>query len=153
MFDFLVSGKQKRAQAMLANRVNKKCMEDVQGQDRLASRLPDVQALVVVPREGRTWQFDSATPMLGSDISASGMCLLHAGDKLEHEVLVEMKNEGGNHYVRAAVKYCESLGYDYYRIGVEAKEVVHLSAKEAAALESRRATFPTAPAETVEAGE
>ncbi|MFK7819743.1 MAG: hypothetical protein AB8G99_13570 [Planctomycetaceae bacterium] len=141
MFDFLVSGKQKRAQAMLANRVNKKCMEDVQGQERLASRLSDVHAMLVIPAEGRTWQFENAVSMLGSDISASGMCLLHSGGQFSGDVLVEMQNEGGYHYVRAAVKYCESLGYNYRRIGVEAKEVVHLNSKQTSVLESRRAAF------------
>lgn len=140
MFNFLISGKQKQARALLANRVNKKTFCDVQGTDRIATRAPMMSAVLAVPRDGRKWEFDEAFPVLTADVSAGGVCLLHH-EPLEGQYVLQLDDDSGRTCVQFSVQHVQELGFGYWRIGLEAERIYHPTVSEERQLEERREIF------------
>lgn len=140
MFDFLLSGKQKQARALLASRANKLAILDVSGRDRISTRRQMVEAVMAVPRAGRRWDYAEAFPVLTCDVSAGGVCVLHH-EKLEGTFLLRLSDEVGSSFLGFAVQHASSLGYGYWRIGLEADEVVHPSKSQLRELDERIAVF------------
>lgn len=142
MFDFTSPLKRKRVQAVLTNRVNQKCLEEMHGADRGPDRTAYVNALVVIPGSKRKWQFEDAFPVLSRDISPAGMALLH-NEPIEGEVLVEVTGENTTNFVRCTVQHCNDLGYGYWQVGLKAEEIVGVNRDEHAHLQERMAAFAT----------
>lgn len=141
MFDFASHSKKKRAQAVLTNRVNQRCMDEVHAQNhRTVDRTPFVEALVVIPQKASRWEFTKAAPVLSRDISSNGLALLHT-TAITGNVLVRIQGEGQDTLLSCKVCNCTHLGFGFYQIGILAEEIYSPSPEDAAALGDRLKTL------------
>lgn len=138
MFDFTSPIKRKRVQAVLTNRVNQKCMDELHGNGRDVDRTPYVHALIAVPGTKRKWRYEEAFPVLGRDISPSGVAVLHSSE-VAGELLIEIPGQNISNFVRCVVQHANDLGFGYWHIGLSAKEIVELSREDYRALQKRLA--------------
>ena len=119
MFDLMFgnASKRKRVQAVLTNRMNRTCFEDLSGSDRGPVRSPFCQVVFLISRRGRNWDFDNAAPVISRDISPEGLALIHTASITDDEVLVALADKDGSlNVVHCAVQHCSSLGYGFWQI-------------------------------------
>lgn len=146
MFDFASPGKRKRVQAVLTNRLNQKCLNELQGNERGPDRTAYVHALIAVPGKKRKWRFEDAFPVLSRDLSTSGMAVLHNA-VIEGELLVEMPGKNTSHFVRCTVQHCNQLGFGYWHIGLKAEEIIEIGLRQSETLAQQLEQFNSALSE------
>ena len=149
MFDFTSPGKRKRVQAVLTNRLNQKCLNEMQGNERGPDRSAYVHALIAVPGKKRKWRFEEAFPVLSRDLSTSGMAVLHNA-MIEGELLVEVPGDNTSHFVRCTVQHSNQLGFGYWHIGLKAEEIIEISNSQSKILQQQLDQFNAALAAPVD---
>lgn len=150
MFKF-TSRNRRRLQAILTNRVNERCTQEMYGGsgERGPSRTPFVKALLVVPGTPKKWQFENTFVALSRDISATGLSLCHT-ERFEGELLIEIPGENNSTFARMSVQHSTDLGHGYWQIGLKAEDLVELSHLDYAALTRRCAEIEEAVAASSE---
>ena len=144
--DFALIKRQQEVQTLLTSRINHFCASNINPRDRSRSRSAFFEVVWVIPptRTGEP-DFEAAFPVIGKDISARGLSLIHNAPLISDPLVIGLQDQTGPCFVRCSVEHCSSLGYGFYQIGLNPDEVVSVEGKELKALNLRLDHFsPTA---------
>ena len=141
MLDLWFTGKRKRAQAVLTNRVNKQSMDEITGTDREIHRSSFRKVVYLIPSNGKRWNLSAAVPVVSRDICTGGLSIVHNEPIVAERVLIGLPETDGVKFVQCTVQHCSELGFGFYHIGMFAEEIVNIDLREAEALEQQAKTW------------
>lgn len=149
MFELLLKpGKRRKAQAVLANRINERAMQELTS-DRAPERSPFCKTVYLIPPRGRSWDPANASIVVSRDIAPGGLSIVHTSDLNDTEVLIGLPSENATRFLRCAVQHSTDIGHGYFQIGLMAEQVDDLDRHENEALEQRVAELIAGRTETV----
>lgn len=149
MLDMWFNGKRRRAQAVLANRVNKRSMDEMTGTQREINRSSFCKVVFLIPEVDRHWDLSQAVPVVSRDISTDGLSVVHSTPIDAKRVLIGLPEKNDLKFVQCAVQHCSELGFGFHHVGLFAEEIVNINLRESEALQQRAELWSTPPAPSI----